>query len=126
MKFWLIFVMVFSGFSSALEFVGDTHYEENCYFAGWNCHKVSKEEKDHLLQLFEEQASTYLNYFKNGNNLSNTMSNSIYEKASAICQKIYLLDPDSEECNLMHCAMQKKRWYGDDKSFQKTYKKECK
>ncbi len=126
-KYITVLCFLISSSSIALEFVGDTQYEEACYFSGWNCHKVSKEEKKHLLNLLREDVSSYLKYYKNieNENVSNNLGFSVYQKAASICQKIYLLNPDANECNVMHCIFQRDRWLGDAESFNKDFKEEC-
>ncbi len=113
--------------AAAFELLGETHYGEDCYDSGWNCHRVSENEREHLMDLFKEDLAPYLMYFKKEKiqKISTNLDAAIYNEAANLCQKVYLLNPDSTVCNLMHCARQREQWFGDSARFEKEYKKEC-
>jgi len=123
--FFLLLLIAPNALSS--EFIGETPYEITCLTSGWSCHKVSKKERIHLLQLLRKELSEYQAYFLTVDNIhqKGTAALTIYEKASSVCQKIYLLEPGASDCNTIHCKFHKERWIPSEISFAQSFKEDC-
>ncbi len=127
-KYITVLCFLISSSSIALELPGDDHYVEDCFFSGWNCDELSREEKSDLLDIFREELKPFSDHIEKNKDLNfrHALDKSIYRKAAGICKNIYLLDPTSKDCDELHCAYMKSKWRSDKKIFNEEYKKECK
>ncbi len=111
----------------AFEYIGKSHYEMDCFDKGWNCHKLSKEERIEALGHARDKLQLYLEYFKGREkeNLNSGLNRKLYWQMVEVCKDLYLIDFEAKDCDKVHCLYLESVWTEEDKKEKESYNTEC-
>ncbi len=105
MKYLIVtFLWAVSLSACANEKASITNYKSDCYDRGWNCHKISENEKAKLQEEYTWELAPFVTYFeqRKGEYLNEGVNRHVYWEAVTVCRKIALIEPDHKNCGKIH------------------------